>query len=90
METMLGFRLDFWDHVTFAVLFFSGVIFLGVLIFLIFLLGLPGRIATARNHPEADAVYFMGWVGSWRWCRGFRRSSGPSGLTFDLIATHPA
>ena len=30
---------------------------------MIFLLGLPGRIAVARNHPEADAVYFMGWIG---------------------------
>jgi len=56
----MGFELDFWDYVTFAVLFFSGVVFLGVLIFL---LGLPGRIAIARNHPEADAVYFMGWIG---------------------------
>lgn len=56
----MGFQLDFWDYVTFAVLFFSGVVFLGVLIFL---LGLPGRIAIARNHPEADAVYFMGWIG---------------------------
>ena len=36
-----------------------GVVFLGVLIFL---LGLPGRIAVARNHPEADAVYWMGWL----------------------------
>ena len=60
MEAMLGFRLDFWDYVTFAALFFSGVVFVGVLIFL---LGLPGRIAIARNHPEADAVYFMGWIG---------------------------
>ncbi len=56
----MGFELDFWDYVTFAVLFFSGVVFLGVLIFL---LGLPGRIAIARKHPEADAVYFMGWIG---------------------------
>ncbi len=56
----MGFELDFWDYVTFAALFFSGVVFLGVLIFL---LGLPGRIAIARNHPEADAVYFMGWIG---------------------------
>ena len=29
----------------------------------IFILGLPGRIAIARNHPEADAVNAMGWVG---------------------------
>ena len=29
----------------------------------IFILGLPGRIAIARNHPEADAVNLMGWIG---------------------------
>ena len=29
----------------------------------VFVLGLPGRIAIARNHPEAEAVYLMGWVG---------------------------
>ncbi len=57
---MLGFPLDFWDYVTFAALFVIGVAFLGVLIFL---LGLPGGIAIARNHPEADAVYWMGWLG---------------------------
>lgn len=59
-QLMLGFDLDVWDYVTFAALLFIGVVFLGVLIFL---LGLPGRIAIARKHPEADAVYFMGWVG---------------------------
>ena len=26
-------------------------------------LGLPGKIAIARKHPEADAVNLMGWVG---------------------------
>jgi hypothetical protein len=56
----MGFQLDSWDYATFAVLMFIGVVFLGVLIFL---LGLPGRIAIARNHPEADAVYAMGWLG---------------------------
>ena len=56
----MGFELDFWDYVTFAVLFFIGVVFLGVLIFL---MGLPGRIAIARKHPEADPVYTMGWLG---------------------------
>ncbi len=56
----MGFRLDFWDYVTFAALFFIGVVFLGVLIFL---MSLPGRIAIARKHPEADAVYALGWLG---------------------------
>jgi hypothetical protein len=27
------------------------------------ILGLPGRIAVARKHPETDAVYLMGWIG---------------------------
>ncbi len=40
---------------------------------LIFLLGLPGRMAIARKHPEADAVYLMGWIGFPGSCRGFRR-----------------
>ena len=57
---MLGFQLDFWGFAAFAFMAFVGVVFLGALIFL---LGLPGRIAIARNHPEAEAVYFMGWVG---------------------------
>ncbi len=56
----MGFQLDFWDYATFAALFVIGAAFLGVLIFI---LGLPGRIAIARKHPEADAVYLMGWIG---------------------------
>src|SRR5271165_1785259 len=42
MEAALGFRVDFWDYVTF---------------------GAIAVIAIARNHPEADAVNLMGWVG---------------------------
>jgi hypothetical protein len=57
---MLGFDLDFWDYVTFATLFILGV---GALIAIVFVLGLPGRIAIARKHPDAEAVNVMGWVG---------------------------
>jgi hypothetical protein len=57
---MLGFDLDFWDYVTFAALFVLGV---GALIAIVFVLGLPGRIAIARKHPDAEAVNVMGWVG---------------------------
>ena len=57
---MLGFGLDFWDYVTFATLFFLGVL---ALIAIVFVLGLPGRIAIARKHPDAEAVNIMGWVG---------------------------
>jgi uncharacterized protein DUF3302 len=60
MEALLGFRLDFWDYATFASLFIITVGFLGLAVFI---LGLPGRIAIARNHPEADAIYLMGWIG---------------------------
>jgi len=39
------------------------VIVIGFLALVVFILGLPGRIAIARKHPEADAVNLMGWVG---------------------------
>jgi hypothetical protein len=57
---MLGFDLDFWDYVTFASLFILGVV---GLVAIVFILGLPGRIAIARKHPDAEAVNVMGWVG---------------------------
>jgi hypothetical protein len=60
MESLLGFQLDFWDYATFLSLFVLVAAGLGVAVFV---LGLPGRIAIARNHPEAEAVYLMGWVG---------------------------
>lgn len=57
---MLGFDLDFWDYATFATLAIVGIAFL---ITIVFVLGLPGRIALARKHPDAEAVSLMGWVG---------------------------
>ncbi len=60
MEALLGFSLDFWDYVTFAAI---AVMVFAALGLAVFVLGLPGRIAIARNHPEADAVNLMGWVG---------------------------
>ena len=33
-------------------------------VYLVFVLGgLPGRIARQRNHPQADAICIMGWLG---------------------------
>ena len=29
----------------------------------LFIMGLPGRIAIRRNHPHAEAVKIMGWAG---------------------------
>jgi len=60
MEALLGFKIDFWDYATFATLFFITATGLGTAVLI---LGLPGRIAVARKHPEADAVYLMGWIG---------------------------
>ena len=60
MEALLGFQLNFWDYATFAAIV---IMIIGFLAAAVFILGLPGRIAIARNHPEADAVNLMGWVG---------------------------
>jgi Protein of unknown function (DUF3302) len=57
---MLGFELDFWDYITFATLIVLGAAFL---VALVFILGLPGRIAIARKHPDSEAVNIMGWAG---------------------------
>ncbi|MFG1418418.1 DUF3302 domain-containing protein [Xanthobacter sp. V0B-10] len=56
----MGFVLDGWDY---AALLGLSIIALSGLLIVIFILGLPGRIAIGRNHPEADAVYTMGWLG---------------------------
>jgi hypothetical protein len=57
---MLGFKLDIWDYVTFAVIIALVGAFLVVLVFV---LGLPGRIAITRKHPDAEAINIMGWLG---------------------------
>jgi hypothetical protein len=56
----MGFQVGFWDYATFGALIIIGAA-IGGLVLLI--LGLPGKIAIARKHPEADAVNLMGWVG---------------------------
>jgi len=33
------------------------------LVFIVLIAGLPGRIAIARKHPEAQAIKIMGWAG---------------------------
>jgi hypothetical protein len=57
---MLGFELDFWDYATFVTAALAGG---SVILIYIWLAGLPGRIAIARKHPEAEAVKLMGWAG---------------------------
>jgi len=57
---MLGFELTFWDYALFATAALAAVA--GLLIY-VWIAGLPGRIAIARNHPEAEAVKLLGWSG---------------------------
>jgi hypothetical protein len=57
---MLGFSLDIWDYLTFLVMFALIAAFLAIAVLI---LGLPGRIAIARKHPDADAINTMGWLG---------------------------
>jgi Protein of unknown function (DUF3302) len=56
----LGFKLDGWDWITFAVLLAIIVIILSGAVLV---LGIPGKIAIARDHPDAEAVNIMGWLG---------------------------
>ena len=60
MESLFGFELDFWDYATFGVMF---LLVMSALVFLVWLAGLPGRIAIARKHPDAEAVKVMGYAG---------------------------
>jgi len=49
--------LDIFALVVIAVL-------ISVVIWLVVLLGnLPGEIARKRNHPQADAITTLGWIG---------------------------
>jgi hypothetical protein len=57
---VLGFEISGWDYITFLTLAIVGFSFV---LFVIWLGGLPGRIAIARKHPDADAVRVMGWAG---------------------------
>jgi len=57
---MLGFDLTLWDYITFLSL---AVLVSGGLVGVVLIASLPGRIAIARNHPDAEAVRIMGWAG---------------------------
>lgn len=60
MEALLGFHVGFWDYITFLALL---VILVAIRAAIIIILGLPGRLAIARKHPQADAVNALGWLG---------------------------
>src|SRR5271157_5149959 len=56
----MGFDLNIWDYLTFLVIIALIGAFLTIAVLV---LGLPGRIAMARKHPDADAINVMGWLG---------------------------
>lgn len=60
MDSLLGFKPDLWDLL--AIGSILALIVAGLIVAVI-VLGLPGRIAISRNHPEAEAVNLMGWAG---------------------------
>jgi len=53
-------HLDIWDYLTFLTFFVIGI---GVMCTIVLVLGMPGRIAHKRNHPDAEAIDMMGWMG---------------------------
>ena len=57
----VGFDLDIWDYLTFAVLL---AIAIAAVVIAINILALPGKIALSRKHPDAEAVNLMGWAGA--------------------------
>ena len=56
----MGFKLDHWDYLTFLVIIGAGIC---ILVILLWIAGLPGRIAISRKHPDAEAVKIMGYAG---------------------------
>lgn len=56
----MGFELGFWDYITFLSAMLAAT---AVLVILLWIAGLPGRIAIARKHPDAEAVKWMGYAG---------------------------
>ncbi|MBL4768179.1 MAG: DUF3302 domain-containing protein [Rhodobacteraceae bacterium] len=57
---LLGRPLTNYDYMTFVALI---LLMAAVMALVLFLMGLPGRIALKRNHPHAEAVKIMGYMG---------------------------
>ncbi len=57
---LLGRPLDYYDYLTFVAIILLLAAIMGLVLFL---MGLPGRTALKRNHPHAEAVNIMGWMG---------------------------
>ncbi|MCR9089380.1 MAG: DUF3302 domain-containing protein [Rhodobacteraceae bacterium] len=80
---LLGRPLDSYDWLTLG----AGIMMLVIIMAIIlFIMGLPGRIAISRNHPHAEAVKIMGWAGFLAvvpWIHAFMWAYHPS-ATVDI------
>jgi hypothetical protein len=75
---MLGFELDIWDYLTFLTAFVAAMSAIAILLWIAWL---PGQIAIARKHPEAEAVKIMGYAGFLAvvpWIQAFIRAFKPT------------
>lgn len=80
---LLGRPLEYYDYLTFAALILLLAVGMGIVLFI---MGLPGRIAIKREHPHAEAVKIMGWMGFLAvvpWVHSFMWAFHPS-VTVDL------
>ena len=80
---LLGQPLGFFDYLTFVAIILGLVAIMAVVMFV---MGLPGRIAIKRNHPHAEAVKIMGWMGFLAvvpWVHAFMWAFHPS-MTVDI------
>jgi hypothetical protein len=53
--------LDIYTYLMFGFLLMAVVAFFSIVIWI---LGLPGKIAIQRHHPHAETVKIMGWAGA--------------------------
>ena len=53
-------HIGFYDILAFVAII---ILAAGFTALFLFLGGLPGRLARNRNHPHAEAINLMGWVG---------------------------
>jgi hypothetical protein len=57
---LLDRPFDHYDWMTFG----AGLLLaIALMALVLFILGLPGRIALSREHPHAESVKVMGWTG---------------------------
>ncbi len=61
---MIDYRYEFLGPTVNALVLVFGIVFsLAVLGLVIYLAGLPGRVARTRAHPQSEAISVLGWVG---------------------------